>query len=146
MPYSDKEKQMEWKRRNRERVRMLNKKSNMKCRDHILSYRRKYSKRPEVRKRLSLRMRDRTRKKRLEIVESLGSQCAICGFIDLRALQIDHVNGGGNREKKEAKGIFNYYQKILKKVKEGSKDYQLLCANHNIIKKFEKKEWGHKYE
>jgi len=35
---------------------------------------------------------------------------------------------------------FSYYRFILNEIKAGSKDYQLLCANCNWIKKFEEKE------
>jgi hypothetical protein len=67
------------------------------------------------------------------ILEILGNKCVYCGFSDLRALQIDHINGGGEKERKIHKGN-SYYRYILKQLKTGSKDYQLLCANCNMIK------------
>lgn len=93
---------------------------------------------------------------RRQIIKLLGGKCIRCGFSDKRALQIDHVHGGGRRHagrkygKKftkhgthQAGGISNYVvylNKILNEIKAGSKDYQLLCANCNWIKKFEENE------
>lgn len=82
--------------------------------------------------------RNRNKKKRIELLKLLGSKCVKCGFSDWRALQIDHVNGGGLAEHKKYGG--SIYKLIRRKVIEGSKDYQLLCANCNNIKKFENKE------
>jgi|SRR5208337_2012941 len=68
----------------------------------------------------------------------LGNKCAICGFSDPRAFQIDHINDNGCKERKKiGRGI--YYLHILKEIKAGSKDYQLLCANCNAIKEAERK-------
>jgi|GEM_PF-2401918 len=85
------------------------------------------------------------RKIRMKLIEALGGKCARCGFSDWRALQIDHINGGGTQERKKyvpnGKGFsYKYYNDILKRVEAGSKDYQLLCANCNQIKKYENKE------
>jgi hypothetical protein len=81
--------------------------------------------------------KNNSRKQRLKLIEFLGGKCRHCGFDDPRALQVDHVNGGGRKER------FNYdnqcqYRKIIKDDKTGK--YQLLCANCNWIKRFEKKE------
>ena len=35
---------------------------------------------------------------RLKVIDSLGGRCSRCGFNDVRALQIDHVNNDGNIE------------------------------------------------
>jgi len=62
---------------------------------------------------------------------------------DKRCLQIDHVNGNGPKDRKKYKekyGMFAYYTYILNKIKDGSKEYQLLCANCNWIKRFVQKE------
>ena len=75
-----------------------------------------------------------------EIFDLLGNRCVCCGFSDVRALQIDHVKGNGNQEIKRFKNVYQYYKNILDKLRSGSKDYQLLCANHNWIKRFENNE------
>ena len=89
---------------------------------------------------------------RQKIFDLLGIKCVVCGESDWRCLQIDHVHGGGNEERKKlCHGTHGsnqtYYREILKKIKGGSKDYQILCANCNWKKKYEEgkiKRW--KYE
>lgn len=76
---------------------------------------------------------------RNSILEMLGKSCIRCGFDDVRALQIDHVNGNGHIQRKEKKGKF-VYKIILEEILAGSKDYQVLCANCNWIKKNENNE------
>ena len=62
----------------------------------------------------------------------LGYFCNICGFNDKRALQIDHVNEDGNKERKFSENYMKY-----KKVFEDKKGrYQVLCANCNFIKSY----------
>lgn len=67
------------------------------------------------------------------VYDLLGRKCAICGFDDMRALQIDHVNGGGVKEIRAVKG--NYYKFILKELISYPNKYQILCANCNWIKR-----------
>lgn len=64
-------------------------------------------------------------------------ECVRCGFIDVRALSIDHINGGGTRERLanselNGRGIYWYL------VKEGyPSGYQTLCMNCQFIKRVE---------
>ena len=71
-------------------------------------------------------------KKRLEVILALGNICCRCGFSDIRALQIDHINGGGSKERKTKSGK-SYLYHVLKDLSK----YQLLCANCNWIKRYE---------
>jgi hypothetical protein len=67
----------------------------------------------------------------------LGGKCNRCGFDDRRALQIDHIIGGGTKERKHNPSA------IYRKIRDGqTKGYQLLCANCNVIKRVENKENG----
>jgi hypothetical protein len=81
-------------------------------------------------------------KVKTELFGVLGGECAICGFTDIRALQIDHINGGGKKEKYRLHGRQMLYFSILEKIKIGSKEYQILCANCNWIKRVEMNEVG----
>jgi hypothetical protein len=75
--------------------------------------------------------------KRRDALQFLGGACVRCGFDDERALQIDHVNGGGKREIAAlASGSYG----VLMRVLSGVSGYQLLCANCNWIKKHEQRE------
>jgi hypothetical protein len=74
---------------------------------------------------------------REQAYEVLGSKCVKCGFDDKRILHIDHINGGGCREKKLAGTKQTNYKKILA----NPKNYQILCPEHNWLKREEKQEF-----
>ena len=90
------------------------------------------------------------RKHRREILELLGNKCANPFHIDhsafeknpnyIHCLQIDHIKGNGRDERKKFTGSYDYYRHIFKALSSGSKDYQLLCANCNWIKRHKKNE------
>jgi len=86
------------------------------------------------------KMRNYRAKLKRRVFELLGNKCARCGFDDQRALQIDHVNGGGTKERKRFRNYDAYLKFVLRQVENGSKNYQLLCANCNAIKRWENKE------
>lgn len=91
--------------------------------------------------RLRKNRRDRNRKIRLEIIRLLGNKCCKCGFADVRALQLDHVKGNGKVDRSKHRSnpeIYQYY--VLREIRNGSEQFQLLCANCNLIKCFENKE------
>lgn len=74
---------------------------------------------------------------RRAVLDSLGGKCVACGYdADWRALQIDHILGGGGRDRKKYKDVKAYYEHII----EDDTGYQLLCANCNWIKKYENHE------
>jgi Uri superfamily endonuclease len=77
---------------------------------------------------------------RAELIAALGWECVECGFDNPLALEVDHVNGHGceDRRKKGRNGLI-YYRKVLDEVRAGSKDYQLLCCNHNHIKEMKRR-------
>ena len=77
------------------------------------------------------------KKLRKMIFDKYGRRCKRCGISDERVLQIDHVNGGGTKEKRQYIQRPTYYIKILK---DESGKYQVLCANCNWIKRAERKE------
>ncbi len=78
---------------------------------------------------------------REECIALLGGKCKGCGFSDIRALCIDHRNGGGAVDRKRI-GNGRYYKTVLELIKAGSQDYQCLCANCNMIKARDRKEYG----
>ena len=84
--------------------------------------------------------KERLKKSRNEALLTLGGKCIKCGFSDSRALQIDHINGGGSKERKEKNFIGEFHKHVLKSFLENENKYQLLCANCNWIKKVENKE------
>ena len=134
MPFADKEKEKAWRReyylKNKDRLDQYYRKwreghstsaQGSKPRECFNAYRKK--KRQEM---------------RLAIITFMGGKCVRCGFDDPRALQIDHINGGGCSDT-NGKG-WEAYGKLHKEVTAGGNEwmekYQLLCANCNWIKRY----------
>ena len=69
---------------------------------------------------------------RLKALKELGGKCKRCGFSDWRALEIDHINGGGGKEWTNINRKTRYEM-----VTKNPERYQVLCANCNTIKKIE---------
>jgi hypothetical protein len=81
------------------------------------------------------------------VFDKFGGRCSNpqCGWVNAdgsrgclvsACLQLDHVNGGGKAERR-LMGVDRIYRKALK---DFEATYQLLCANCNWIKRFERKE------
>lgn len=83
------------------------------------------------------------RKARLDVVNFFGGKCVRCGFDDWRALQIDHINGGGFSDSRTKQSNHFFRKWINNHPKEARELYQLLCANCNWIKKHENDEFGY---
>ena len=85
--------------------------------------------------------KDYWRKHRIELLTYIGGhKCKHCGFkSDWRALQIDHVYGGGGKDPFRTKKP-NLLLAWLKKNPNRLKEYQVLCANCNRIKAVENNE------
>ena len=77
---------------------------------------------------------DIRRRDRLKFLGAMGGQCVRCGFDDPRALQVDHVKGrDGPRGNVNTR---KWYAHVLAHPDE----FQLLCANCNVIKRIEERE------
>jgi hypothetical protein len=63
-------------------------------------------------------------------------ECALCGFSDQRALEIDHINGGGQEHRRQT-GIHggNSFYRWLKQ-RGYPEGYRVLCRNCNWIAKY----------
>ncbi len=72
---------------------------------------------------------------RQKVFDLLGERCVSCGYTDRRALQIDHIHGGGGKERDC--GLVAMYRRIIRL---GGEGYQILCANCNCIKMVENDE------
>ena len=83
-------------------------------------------------------IKERRKKLRVELLShySPSLSCQKCGFSDIRALSMDHINGGGIRHLKQIKGSFYYW---LKKNNYPT-GFQVLCMNCQFIKKVERNE------
>lgn len=73
---------------------------------------------------------------RAKALENLGGKCVHCSFSDPRALQIDHINGGGKRDL-----YVTTPQAVYRRIANGDTiGYQLLCATCNWVKRVENQE------
>lgn len=85
---------------------------------------------------LDSRTKEWKRNKRKSAIAALGGKCSHCGNDDPRVLQIDHIDGGGNADRKKSR------ISILNRIISGSGGFQLLCANCHCIKSFDNGEYG----
>ena len=67
-----------------------------------------------------------------------GARCLKCGFSDHRALNLDHINGGGSIQRRESPSNTIY---LLLKREGYPAGFQVLCANCNSIKKHTNREF-----
>ena len=110
-----------------------NRKYYLENRERILGRHKQFMER-EVRYR-----REYKKSKRTQLIEILGNKCVRCGFSDIRALQLDHINGGGHKECVKfghRDAMISYYLKH----REETYKLQVLCANCNWIKRHENNE------
>ena len=77
------------------------------------------------------------------LFDRLGTHvCARCGFSDKRALQFDHLNGGGSHHRRSLPSGSAYYRTLVEmSPAEFRQTFQVLCANCNVIKRDERQEW-----
>ena len=74
--------------------------------------------------------------------------CVKCGFSDIRALSLDHIEGGGSKERAEQK---RNHKRVLSgkalyrnlHLRGFPKGYQTLCMNCQFIKRYTHKEGNH---
>lgn len=90
------------------------------------------------------------KKQRLRLkIEVMGYYCTggircKCGYKDIRALSIDHIDGGGNRHRKELKEVHGS-TKMYQWLKNNGypPGFQVLCMNCQFIKRIENDEFHH---
>lgn len=89
-------------------------------------------KNPETRKLYNEKSRKHVRLLALQAYSSEVPSCSCCRENTLQFLAIDHVNGGGNKHRKEIKGAANIYSWL--KRKNYPEGFQVLCHNCNLAK------------
>jgi hypothetical protein len=78
---------------------------------------------------------DKTRMALLTHYSNGTLKCAQCGYDDIRALDIDHINNDASKDKKKfGKKAYSFYIYLANNFPEG---YQVLCKNCNWIKHIE---------
>jgi len=89
-----------------------------------------------------LRQRDKNRNRKVEVLTHYGGgklACIKCGYTNVSALSIDHIEGGGNKQRKSTLRASSSFYRWLKS--EGyPSGYQTLCMNCQFVKRFEREE------
>jgi hypothetical protein len=86
----------------------------------------------------NVKIKAERRLKRVRMIRKLGGKCCKCGFSDYRGLQVDHVEGGGSSRSVAVTSRSSFYNNFYDEVMSDDKGaFQLLCANCNMIKKYE---------
>jgi predicted Zn-ribbon and HTH transcriptional regulator len=124
-----------WRAKNRERYNALARQSYKRNVEKIRAWRKEHAQ--EINAKNTLATKRKRLKLRQEILSLFDNKCPKCGFSDPRALQIDHIRGGGRKDLNNSKCRSTYYLRVLQSIKSGEKTYQILCANCNAIKMFE---------
>ena len=143
MPFKSRERRLrflkEWREKNKDKIIKDRKKRN--ATSEVKLYKYNYNRSPKMvayRKKYnadnSERFRLARRKRRDDCYTAMGGKCVECGFNDYRALQVDHINGDGKKER-HLQSRNDYYYNVLKSFLAGEKRYQLLCCNCNWIKR-----------
>lgn len=116
----------------------------MWTKEYAAEYQRKWRKaHPQRRRELALKSYNkRALEIKIELIQILGGpKCSRCGFnTDIRALEFDHIQGHGN-EDRQAYGVSS--PMALRRIYVGNpklakQKLQILCANCNKIKKYER--------
>ncbi len=75
-----------------------------------------------------------------KVAALLGGVCVKCGISDWRVLQVNHINGGGQKEQRRGRseGRPHMYQDILTG-RRSTDDLDLRCANCNVLYEYERR-------
>src|SRR5713101_335182 len=71
-------------------------------------------------------MRTFNRRRRMEVLLAYGGECLCCGETQYEFLVIDHINGGGNEERKHCYNIYAKLKRLGYPI-----GYRVLCHNCN---------------
>jgi hypothetical protein len=133
----------EWYLRNRETILAKQKEYSETHKEQIKEYQANYRANNEDSLKLYKQNYHQVHYKSLKekLLDILGSKCAKCAFDDARALQIDHISGGGSKHRvTPGTSGGSYYKSILNDPDILTK-YQTLCANCNMVKRYENDEF-----
>jgi len=148
-----KEIQHNWYLKNKERIKKKNKE---RYHNNLEETRRKartyyYKNRSRYKLLNSIYQHNKIKELRNDLLNIFGKKCSnpSCavegGMKDIRALQFDHINGGGCKEIQKfavSHGRVAWYKHYLNNPELAKKNLQILCANCNWIKRDKNKEHG----
>jgi hypothetical protein len=124
---------------NKEKQKAIQKEYYKEHREACVAYSSKYSKEHRIEARENTNRYYRNA--RNAVLQKLGGLCAVCGWNDWRALELDHINSDGSEDRK-IKRSWSYgdYKRMLDDPQLATR-FQVLCCNHNRIKAHEAGEY-----
>ncbi len=94
----------------------------------------------ENKRRFKLNHKQYQHRLKIEVIKHYGNICSCCGEDCIAFLQIDHINGGGNKHRLAVvgskQGGYSFYLWLRRN--NFPKGFQVLCANCNMAKSY----WG----
>lgn len=78
--------------------------------------------------------RRHTQKLKREVIDAYGGRCSCCGELEIVFLTIDHINGGGKKQRSEVGGFGKKFYLWLKRNNYPKDEFQVLCLNCNFAK------------
>lgn len=118
--------------------------SSPEYKEYMRQYSKKYRSNEEYKQKKNEKTRTSRSLLRLEILTHYSNgtiECSCCGFSDIRALDLDHVNDNGGEHRRSIGRRGATYDIYAALKKEGFPEgYQILCRNCNWIKECEKRE------
>lgn len=114
------------------------------CRSCYLEYMRNlansnYRKDPEKAKTSVKMYRERMKKETFSYYSCGEIVCCKCGYSDIRALSLDHINGGGTKHRRELGKVGTEFYRWIKESGYPA-GYQVMCMNCQFIKKVDESE------
>lgn len=155
-----KEQQKQYKLANQEEIKRKKREYYQKHKEEIRKKRREYHNTHKQEEAAQTRAYRESHKNELKLYRSLYHQaynpllkleavthygngkpvCVKCGYDDIRALSIDHVNGGGAQHRRK---LHNYNMYAWLKRNNYPDGFQTLCRNCQAIKQHENKEFNY---
>ena len=133
--------QQEWYQKNKEKKLQQEKDWYYKNHEYRKKQMREYYQIPVNRDRRKAISKTHRIRAKFTMFEILGSdKCVKCGYSDPRALQIDHIHGGGRKERKLRRSHISMLKFYITRPAYAKQRLQILCANCNQVKKFENHE------
>ena len=129
MPTTSAERSRTWRKGNSDSVKEYRKQYRTDNREAINRKRRDYY--TTNRKRVRSVATQRISNLKEELYSVFGNKCVKCGFGDKRALQLDHIEGGGTQERRTKTAT-----QVWRNAINHPQHYQMLCANCNSIKRY----------
>jgi len=131
MPYRNKEDAKEYRKRNKEHIRVVTREYYQKHRKSIIEWNNKYYQEHKIEKKEDKKIymknyNKRLRIKAMNIISNNNLNCVRCGCDDIRLLEINHKNGGGHKESEKGIKSTQYYLSICKGIRK-TDDLELLC-------------------